>query len=399
VGTRIRVGFLLTELVGGGAERTMLSVIDALDRDRFDPVLILFDSRAEHEPPSNTAIHVLPRRGISGAGRLWSRVRDLAALIRREDLDLVVSFLIGPNIVATAASGRAGVPVIIGERSAPRIVLSRENRDLSARWLWSWLVRSMYPRASSILTNTEGAKQELIDFLGVPHDRVTVVPNPIDIDRIHRLAEEPLDDPDLAASGAVLVHVGRFSYAKNHDLLLQAFAEIRRQRAVRLVLVGSGEDEGRVNALCTALGLDDAVTFIGFTPNPYKYVARATLSVLTSRFEGLPNALIEAMALGIPIVSTAAPFGPIELLKDGRGGELTPPGDAAAFARAVVALLDDPARRRRLGEEGRARAREFDRRQIAHRYESLFERFATRRAVEAAAPDGSLATETQRHRD
>lgn len=369
---------MLTELVGGGAERSMLSVIDALDRTRFDPVLILFEQRLEHEPPAGVALRVLPRRGLFAPGRLLSRVRHLARLIRRERLDLIVSFLIGPNIVATAAAGRAGVPVVVGERSAPRIVLSRENRQLSKRWIWSCLVRWIYPRASAILANTEGAKHELTAFLRVPPERVMVVPNAVDVDRIQRLAQEPLDEPRLTGNGPILVHVGRFTHAKNHDMLLQAFAEIRAQRPATLVLVGGGEDEARVKALCRGLGLDEDVVFVGFTRNPYKYLARATVSVLTSRFEGLPNALLEAMALGIPIVSTACPFGPIELLGDGRCGELTPVGDAAAFARAVSRLLDDPTRRRAFGDAGRTRARDFDRGQIAHRYESLFERLAGR---------------------
>ena len=172
VGPRRRVGFLLTELIGGGAERSMISVIEALDRTRFDAVLILFERRIEHRPPEGVPIHVLSRRGLFGPGRLVSRMFELAALVRCERLDLLVSFLIGPNIVATAAARRAGIPVLVSERSAPSLVLSRANRQLRAPWLWSRLVRRMYPRASGILTNTDGAKQELVTWLGVPSARV-----------------------------------------------------------------------------------------------------------------------------------------------------------------------------------------------------------------------------------
>jgi glycosyltransferase involved in cell wall biosynthesis len=374
VGPRRRVGFVLTELIGGGAERSMISIIDALDRTRFEPVLILFERRIEHQPPEGVPIHVLSRRGLFGPGRLVSRIVELAALARRERLDLLVSFLIGPNIVATAAAERAGIPVLISERSAPGLVLSRANRQLRARWLWSWLVRRMYPRASGILTNTDGAKQELVTWLGVPSERATVVPNALDLDRIRLLASEPLDDPRILDGRPLLVHVGRFTHAKDHDTLLNAFARIRAKRPATLALIGGGEDEARLKALCTSLGLDADVVFTGFTRNPYKYLARATLAVLTSRFEGLPNALIEAMALGIPIVSTACPYGPIELLSDGACGVLVPVGDAAAFAEATTALLDDPARRQALGTAGFKRARDFDRGSIALRYEALFER-------------------------
>ena len=369
---RLRVGFVLTELVGGGAERSMLSIIDALDRGRFDPALVVFGARQDHEPPAETPIHVLSPRGGFAPGRLVSRALELAALARRERFDLLVSFLVGPNVVAVAASRLAGIPVVIGERSAPRIVLSRDNRQLRAPGLWRMLVRLAYPRASAIVTNTEGAKRELLSFLRVPAARVTVLPNPLDLDRIASLAAEPIDSAVAWPAGPVLVHVGRFTYAKDHETLLQAFALLRSQRPATLVLVGDGEDEARVRARSAELGLDRDVRFVGFTRNPYHYLARATLSVLTSRFEGLPNVLIESMALGVPIVSTACPYGPLEVLGDGDHGVLVPVGDPAAFAAAAAQLLDDPDRRRDLIERGRRRALDFDRRRVGHAYEDLF---------------------------
>lgn len=370
----IGVGFVLTELIGGGAERSMLSIIDALDRRRFTPTLILFAERHGHAPPRDVPIVVLSGRAPFGVLRLGSRVLELARVIKRERIDLLVSFLIGPNVVSIAAARLAGVPVVIGERSAPRTVLSDANPHLRFRGVWSRLVRLLYPRASHIITNTEGARVELAAFLNVPTARVTVIPNPVDLERLATLAAEPPDAGVVWPADPVLVHVGRFTYAKDHDTLLTAFARIRSRRPAALVLVGDGEDEPRVRARCAELGLDAHVVFTGFTRNPYRYLARATVSVLTSRFEGLPNALIESMALGVPIVSTACQYGPLEILGDNRYGVLTPVGDAAAFAAAVEALLDDPGRRRELSARGRARAAQFDWRRIGPAYEDLFTR-------------------------
>lgn len=372
----IRIGFVLTELIGGGAERSMLTIIDALDRRRFAPTLILFDSRENHAPPRDVPVVVLSARAPSGIGRLASRVLQLAGLVKRERLDLLVSFLIGPNIVSIAAARLAGIPIVIGERSAPRAVLSSQNQQLRTRSVWWALVRLMYPRASRIVTNTEGAKAELMAFLKVPVQRIAVIPNAIDLQRIASLAAEPLDGDVAWPDGPVLVHVGRFTHAKDHDTLLNAFALLRSHRPATLVLVGDGEDEARVRTLCSALGLDAHVVFTGFTRNPYRYLARATVSVLTSRFEGLPNVLIESMALGVPIVSTACQYGPLEILGNNAYGVLTPVGDAAAFAAAVDALIDDPARRRELSERGRERALGFDRSRIGPAYEDLFVRTA-----------------------
>jgi glycosyltransferase involved in cell wall biosynthesis len=371
-GKPIRIGFVLTELIGGGAERSMLSIIDALDRQRFESTLILFTDRRDHSPPSGVPIVILSAQAPLAALRLGSRVLELARIVKRERIDVLVSFLIGPNIVSIAAARLAGVPIVIGERSAPQTVLSAENPNLRLRGLWSWLVRVMYPRASHIITNTEGAKTELAGFIGVPTARVSVIPNALDLERITSLAAEPPDAGVVWPADPVLVHVGRFTHAKDHETLLQAFAKIRRHRPASLVLVGDGEDEARVRARTSELGLDGDVLFTGFTRNPYRYLARATISVLTSRFEGLPNALIESMALGIPIVSTACRFGPVEVLGNNEYGVLTPVGDPDAFAAAVEALLDDPGRRRELSRRGLARAADFDRRRVGPAYEALF---------------------------
>jgi glycosyltransferase involved in cell wall biosynthesis len=372
----LRVGFVLTELVGGGAERSMLTIIDALDRRRFTPTLIVFNTRQDHAPPRDIPVITLSGRAPLAPLRLVSRARQLARIARERPLDLLVSFLIGPNVAAVAAGRMARVPVIVGERSAPRTVLSRANTQLRARGFWSTAVRLMYPRASCIVTNTHGAAAELVEFLRIPADRVAVIPNAIDVERITQLAAEPLDPGAAWPSDPVLVHVGRFTAAKDHETLLRAFARVRTHVDATLVLVGDGEDEARVRALSHSLGLDPHVLFTGFTRNPYRYLARATVSVLTSRFEGLPNALIESMALGVPIVSTACQFGPVEVLGDSELGILTPVGDSTAFANAVETLLRDPARRRDLAARGRARACDFDRRRVGPAYEELFLRTA-----------------------
>jgi glycosyltransferase involved in cell wall biosynthesis len=374
----IRVGFLIAGLYGGGAERSMLNIIETLDREQFAPSLILFDERFDYIPPEDLPVVVLSRPAWFRTGRFAARIVETARLIARHRIELLVSFLMGPNVVAIAAARLAGIPVIAGERSAPERVLSATHLGRKRAAFWTTLVRATYPRASLVMANTEGARAELLASLRMPAHRIVVMPNPIDIDRVVQLSREPLDPGIEWPDGAVLVHVGRFSYAKDHGTLLRALVRLRSRRPATLVLVGGGEDEQRVRSLCTTLGLDKDVIFTGFTRNPYKYLARATLCVLTSRFEGLPNALIEALALGVPIVSTACPYGPLEILGDNEYGVLTPVGDADAFADAVDALLNDPERMRDLAERGRIRAREYDRRTLGPKYQDLFARVVNR---------------------
>src|SRR5262249_14447329 len=169
---------------------------------------------------------------------------------------------------------RAGVPVVIGERSAPSVVLSPANRALAWPGLWRLIARRMYPRASAVVANTAGAKRELVSSFGVDADRVTVLPNPVDLERLPSLADEAVTDAWWPRDPAcpILVHVGRFTYAKDHDTLLRAFAIVRQRRPSTLALVGSGEDESRIRDLIRALDLETDVRCIGFTRNPYKYL-------------------------------------------------------------------------------------------------------------------------------
>lgn len=141
----------------------------------------------------------------------------------------------------------------------------------------------------------------------------------------------------------MIISIGRLNEAKNFDVLIRAFAELRKQRAVRLVILGEGELRGILNNLLSELGLDNsAVSMPGFVTNPYAWLARCSLFVLSSRREGLPGALIEAMACGVPVVSTNCLSGPAEILEGGRWGRLVPVGDENALAQAMAEVLDTP---------------------------------------------------------
>jgi glycosyltransferase involved in cell wall biosynthesis len=296
---------VLTELIGGGAERSMLSIIDALDRRRFTPTLILFSDRRDHEPPADVPIVVLSGRAPFGVVRTASRIRELARVVKRERIDLLVSFLIGPNVVSVAAARLAGVPVIIGERSAPQTVLSDANPQLRARGLWSRLV-PMYPRVAHHHQH-QRRPNRIGELSNAPASRVTVIPNAFDLERVTALATEPLDAGVVWPPDPVLVHVGRFTHAKDHDTLLTAFATIRSHRSAARYWWATARRGARAREAPSSVS-PDVISPASRAIRIDIWLARRS-SVLTSRFEGLPNALIESMALGVPIVSTACQFG------------------------------------------------------------------------------------------
>jgi glycosyltransferase involved in cell wall biosynthesis len=173
---------------------------------------------------------------------------------------------------------------------------------------------------------------------------VVTIRNPIVAPHLTSLADAPLDHPWLVPGAPpVILGVGRLSPQKDFATLIRAFRTVRARRPARLVILGEGEQRAELQALIAAEDLAADVALPGFEPNPLRYMRRAAMLALSSRHEGLPGALIEAMACGTPVVATDCPSGPAEVLENGRYGRLVPVGDADALANAIDATLDDPA--------------------------------------------------------
>jgi glycosyltransferase involved in cell wall biosynthesis len=241
------------------------------------------------------------------------------------------------NIVGLWARRIAGVQtrVVVNEQNT----LSREapNSPRRRHRLVPRLARRFYPWADEIVAVSEGAADDLVRAIGIDEHRVTVVPNPIVTPELRTMAAEPLDDPWFAdGGGPVALAVGRFTQQKDFPTLLRAVAAARARRPVRLLILGDGPERVRLEALVSELGLEDAVRLPGWVVNPYPYMARADVFVLSSRWEGLPSVLIEALFCGAPVVATDCPSGPMEILEAGRHGVLVPVGDVGALADGIV---------------------------------------------------------------
>jgi glycosyltransferase involved in cell wall biosynthesis len=178
----------------------------------------------------------------------------------------------------------------------------------------------------------------------LPRERVEVVYNPVITPAMLAQARQQPDHPWFGAGQPpVILGVGRLTRQKDFPTLIRAFAEVRRRRPARLIILGEGEDRPELEALIGELGLADHVALPGFRDNAMAYLAGSALFVLSSAWEGLPTVLIEALAAGARVVSTDCPSGPREILQDGRLGVLVPVGDAPALARAMANALDGPA--------------------------------------------------------
>jgi glycosyltransferase involved in cell wall biosynthesis len=227
-------------------------------------------------------------------------------------------------------------------------------------------------QATRVLAPSYGLAQELAQVFRLPPAQVVTIPNPVDLEEVRVLASEPVPELEDLGGRPIVLTVGRLSLQKNHILLLRAFRRVRQEVDAALVLVGAGELEGDLRRLAEELGIAPWVRFLGWQPNPFRFMRRADLFVLSSDYEGFGNVLVEAMACGCPVISTDCPYGPVEILGGGRYGILVPVGDEEGLARGMVQVLQDSALRQRLREGGQLRAQEFDVRIIARQYEELF---------------------------
>ena len=224
-----------------------------------------------------------------------------------------------------------------------------------------------------VLANSRDIKRDLVRNFGVSADKIEVIHNPLDIERISRLAREPVDHPWFEGEIPVVISVGRLEPQKGYHHLLRAFARIKKTRQCKLVILGEGKKRGELGNLARELGIKQDVAFLGFQKNPFKYLARSDIFVLSSLWEGFPNAIIEAMACGIPVVASSCPGGVDEVIEDGFNGLLVLPADEKALANAILSILDDEKLAERLVKRGRCRVEDFSLSKKIREYERVFE--------------------------
>lgn len=273
------------------------------------------------------------------ADRVRASIFRLASYLRRERPIALLSFQSHANLIAIAARLIAGVPVrlVVSERSSlsgSGVQAGFKNRIV--RLLTRWAYRG----ADAVTVVAEAMIDELRTATRLPAERVVCIPNPMITPASESLAGEAIDHPFGRASGPPLVvTAGRLAPEKDFSTLLRAFALLRQRMEVKLLILGEGDSRPMLQALVRELGLEEDVDLPGFRSNPLPYMKAAALYVLSSKFEGLPGALIQAMGVGTPVVSTDCLTGPAEILENGRWGTLVPVGDVEALAAAMFDSL------------------------------------------------------------
>lgn len=357
------IAIFLPSLNGGGAERVMVTLANAITARGFLVDLVLATAQGPYLKDVSPAVRVIDLK----AGRVIKALFPLVRYLRRERPMSMLSAMGHANVVALLARklARVSTRVVVSERG----LISGEHalaRGLAAH-LNFWLIPLLYPGADGICAVSQVAAQDLATFARLPSQRVQYIYNPFDLARISRLAAEPLNHPWFApGQPPVLLAIGRMNEAKDFPTLIRAFAQLHQRRAARLVILGEGELRSELEALLLQLNLHaDTVQMPGFVANPFAWLARCSLFVLSSRREGLPSALIEAIACGAPVVSTNCLSGPDEILQGGHWGRLVPVGDVDALAQAMAATLDTPPAAR---HDVRQRAADFEQERAVDAY-------------------------------
>jgi glycosyltransferase involved in cell wall biosynthesis len=268
----------------------------------------------------------------------------LVRYLRRERPAALLAAKDRAGRAALLARRLAGVPTRVALRLGTTLSVAMEGKGLLARWLRYWPIRRLYPLADAIVAVSEGVAADTIAISGIDPARVHVVRNPVITPELLAQAEQVPDHPWLAGGGRVpvIMAAGRLTRQKGFPTLLEAFARLRAERPCRLVILGEGRQRAGLEAQAARLGISGDLALPGFVGDLPAWLARASLFVLSSAWEGSPNVLTEALALGVPVVAADCPSGPREILAGGRYGPLVPVGDAAALARAMARVLDDP---------------------------------------------------------
>jgi glycosyltransferase involved in cell wall biosynthesis len=276
-----------------------------------------------------------------GVTHAYASVRPVARYLRRERPSVLLGVKDRAGRAAIRARQRAGVDTRVFVRIGNTLSQSLKGRGWLRRALRMRPIRALYPRADGIIAISRGVAEDVVATSGVDPERVHVASNPVLTPEIAQQArEQPEHRWCRERDVPLVIGVGRLTRQKDFPTLLRALCILREQRAARLLILGEGEERAALTRLIRELGIEGAVDLPGFAANPYAIMAHADVFALSSAWEGFGNVLVEAMAVGLPVVSTDCRSGPREILDDGAFGSLVPVGDARALARALAEALD-----------------------------------------------------------
>lgn len=371
----MNIVLIINNMEGGGAEH-VVSNLSNYFTDQFGhkiTIITIHKPNVVYELPRSVRVLQL-KTGVlcQGVGKILFLpllAFELSCILKKIKPDSVMSFLVRSNFVHILSKFFGNKSkVFISERATTDNVYF--SRNLSS-FVMKTLVKMLYRRAESIVAISEGVKNSLTS-LGISSDRIHVIYNPVALDRIKKLAGDP---PEVLrpANKYHLLNIGRLTEQKDQKALIAAIPLIKKRFDVHLTILGDGHLRHSLKQQAIELGIEDDVAFPGWIANPFAVIKDSDIFILSSIFEGFGNVVVEAMACGIPIISTDCPSGPAEILSDGKYGVLTEPGNSEHIANAVIKLFYDRDHYENLKLIGQVRANDFDISKISKQYIKVLE--------------------------
>src|SRR5699024_6852830 len=307
---------------------------------------------------------------ILNSGKLKFSVFKLAKCIRQEKPDLLFSTINGNNLAMMLAKGSSlkNTPVVI--REANNLTQSGKVSFLNkkiTRYTYNYL-------SDKVIALSEGVKQDLVNNFKVKPKKLEVIYNPVETNKIEEYSKEEIIDFTKKDNEKLIISVGRLVEQKDFKTLIKAFALVSKEYSVRLIILGKGPKEDELRKLSHSLGVKNRVHFLGFKKNPYKYMDKADLFVLSYKWEGFGHVIVEAMATGVPVISSNCNSGPKEIIGNNKYGMLAPVGDEIKISKTIKKLINDKKMRDKYSSQGYKRANYFKAANITKQYEKVFDK-------------------------
>jgi len=373
------LSILIYSLAGGGAERVVSILLNEL-QNRYNITLVLMRNKIDYDIPKSIKVVFLEdsnpvESGVKKLLKLPILGMKYKKICKDNYIDISLAFMNRPSYVAIFSKiFRNNIYNIISERTTPSMMYKEDNLLSKISKI---LIKKLYPKADLIIANAEGNRIDLIDNFGIDKHKITTVPNLFDLDKIDKLSNEFVNNIDF--NKFTFITVGRLDEGKNHKLMINAFSKLE-DVSTQLIILGEGINREALERQILKLNLTNRVFLLGFDNNPYKYFSKSDIFLFSSSYEGFPNVLVEALACGLPVISTDCKSGPREILApnlDVRSqlkdvielteyGVLTPIDREEEFLEAMNLLFKDKTIRDKYMNRAKERAKSFDKELIVN---------------------------------
>lgn len=377
----MKILLLATVYEIGGLSNVIRNIMDNLDRQKFEVVFLVENLGQRHYPLRSDIkfinLDVRPAHGFVGKlANIFRHLYRIRRTIIYEAPDIVVGFGFAVNCLYLLSFlwPTRGMPkTVLGEYTEQLFVRDKKRpfKDTLFSFIYKGIMFLLYFRADAIVSVSGSLAEHIKRFFLVDSRRIKVIHVPVNSQEIRIQSQEKIDWHEHGNSLPCVGTISRLSFEKGVNYLIEAFSDLVKRMDARLIIVGDGKERRNLEEMARNLSIDDKVTFLGLTENPYKYLSKMDIFVLASLWEGFPTAVVESMVCKVPVIVTRSVGGIEELVEDGTSGFLVSPKETKGLSDCIYRLLQDKGLREKVASEAARKAEQFDSCNITRQYESL----------------------------